>query len=100
MKAVVLTLAVGVFLLAPLPARSAGHDGGHRGSAHGDFHHHGFDHRRFGGRFGYPSCFGYAYCQYYAPGCVWSDGYWIDQRYIGPDGIERFEPVWIPAGCY
>src|SRR5260370_12922727 len=100
MKAVVLALAFGVLLLAPLPARSAGHGGGHEGSARFGHFHHGFDHRRFGGRLGYPSCFGYAYCPYYVPGCVWNEGYWIDQPYIGPDGIERSQRVWIPAGCY
>src|SRR5712692_1209169 len=98
MKAVVLVVAFGALLLAPLPARSTGH--GHQGSARGGRFHHGFDHRRFRGRFGYPSCFGYAYCPYYTPGCVWSEGYWIDEPFIGPDGIETYQPVWIPGGCY
>ncbi len=98
MKAVVLALAFGVFLLAPLPAGGAGR--GREGPAHSGHFHRDFDDRRFGGRFGYPACFGYAYCQYYVPGCVWSEGYWIEEPYVDADGIERLQPVWIPAGCY
>ena len=98
MKPVVLAVAFGVLLLAALPARSAGHGG--EMSAHFGHFNHGFDHRRFGGRFDHPSCFDYAYCSYYAPGCVWTEGYWTNQPSIGPDGIESFQRVWIPAGCY
>ena len=98
MKAGVLAIAFAAFLLASPPARSADH--GHDRPGFSGHVHHDFDHRRFRGRFGYPACFGYAYCPYYVPGCVWSEGYWIDEPYIGPDGIERYQPLWIPAGCY
>ena len=91
-------MVFGALLLAPLPAHSASY--GHEGSSRFGHFHRRFDHRGFGGRFGYPSCFGYPYCPYGVPGCVWSQGYWIAQPYIGPDGIERFQQVWIPAGCY
>jgi hypothetical protein len=98
MKTLVLALAFCVLLLTPLPTRAGhrggggGQVGGHGSARFGDFHG-GFDHRRLGGGFYYPSCF----CPYY--GCAGTEGYWIDQPYIGPDGSTRFQRQWIPAVC-
>lgn len=105
MKTLVLALAFCVLLLTPLPTRAGhgggggGHVGGHGSARFGDFHG-GFDHRRFVGGFGYyPSCFAYAYCPYYTPGCAGTEGYWIDQPYVDADGITRSQQQWIPAAC-